>query len=77
MKLLREPLIQFVALGTALLLIYSLGSGFFSSDPNRQIRITESDIALLAENFRRTWQRPPTEGELTNLINARIREEVL
>ena len=77
MKLLREPLFQFVLLGTALFLIYSLGSGFFSSDPRRQIKITESDITLLAENFRRTWQRPPTEGELRNLIDARVREEVL
>jgi hypothetical protein len=77
MRFLREPLFHFVALGTLLFLVYAIGSGLFSSDPGRRIEITESDIVLLAEKFKRTWQRPPTQEELRNLVKARVREEVL
>jgi hypothetical protein len=77
MKLLREPLFHFVALGAVLFLVYTIGSGFLSSDPGRRITIKESDIVLLAENFKRTWQRLPTQEELQQLVKARVREEVL
>jgi len=77
MKFLREPLFHFVALGTLLFLVYAIGSGLFSSDLDRRIEITESDVALLAGTFERRWQRPPTEGELSHLVEARVREEVL
>ena len=58
-------------------LVYAVGSSFLATDPGRRIDISESDIVVLAENFRRTWQRPPTEEELRNLVEARVREEVL
>jgi hypothetical protein len=77
MKFLREPLLHFVALGALLFMVFTIGRGYFASDPGRRIEITESDIVLLAENFKRTWQRPPTEQELRNLVEARVREEVL
>ena len=32
---------------------------------------------MLAENFRRTWQRPPTPPELDGLIEEHIRDEIL
>lgn len=77
MKFLREPLIHFVALGGLLFSVYTIGSGLFSSDRALRIKIRESDIVLLVENFRRTWQRPPSQEELRNLVKARVREEVL
>jgi hypothetical protein len=77
MKLLREPLIQFILLGLALLLVYGVASDLFSPDTGRRIEITDQDIALLAQTFRGQWQRPPTEEELRNLVEARVREEVL
>jgi len=77
MKILREPLTQFVMLGLALLFVYGITSDLFSSDTGRSIEMTEGDITLLAQTFQAQWQRPPTEEELRNLIEARVREEVL
>ena len=77
MRLLREPLIHFVALGAVLFLVYAVVSGVFSSDASRRIEMTESEIQLLAETWQRQWQRPPTEAELQGLVQARVREEAL
>lgn len=77
MKLLREPLFHFFVIGAALFLVYSVASDYFSSDAGRNIEISQADIELLAETFARQWQRPPTEEELRNLVQARVREEVL
>jgi hypothetical protein len=77
MRLLREPLLHFVALGVALFLVYALASDLFTPDTSRRIKITASEIELLAENWARQWQRPPTEDELRGLVEARVREEVL
>jgi hypothetical protein len=77
MKILREPLVQLVVLGAALYLVYGVASGFFSADTGRRIEITAADISLLAQTFQGQWQRPPTEEELRNLVEARVREEVL
>jgi len=77
MKLLREPLLHFFALGALLFLVYALVSDVFTSDAGRSIEITEAEIQLLAETWQRQWQRPPTEEELRGLVQARVREEVL
>jgi peptidyl-prolyl cis-trans isomerase C len=77
MKLLREPLIQFIVLGVVLFFVYGVTSDLFSSDTGRRIEITESDIVLLAQTFQGQWQRPPTEQELRSIVEARVREEVL
>ncbi len=77
MKLLREPLIQFAALGVVLFGIYAFTSERVATNERRVIRITNSEIGLLAATFERQWQRPPTESEMENLVKARVREEVL
>jgi peptidyl-prolyl cis-trans isomerase C len=77
MKLLREPLFHFVALGAVLFLVYAVLSDVFTVDAGRRIEITESEIQLLAETWQRQWQRPPTEEELRGMVQARVREEVL
>ncbi len=77
MKLLKEPLVQFVVLGTLLALVWAAASGTFARDETRVIAIDEAAIELLASTWERQWQRPPTEEELRGLVNARIREEVI
>lgn len=77
MKLLREPLLHFVALGASLFLVYTVVSDAFRSDASRRIEISGSEIEVLAETWQRQWQRPPTEEELRGLVQARVREEVL
>ena len=39
--------------------------------------VSEARIRNLAQNFSRTWQRPPTREELDGLVEAHLREEVL
>lgn len=77
MKLLREPLFHFALLGALLFTVYAIASDAFSSDAARRIEINDAEVALLAANWQRQWQRPPTEDELRGLVDARVREEVL
>ncbi|HSG82144.1 MAG TPA: peptidyl-prolyl cis-trans isomerase, partial [Gemmatimonadota bacterium] len=77
MKLLREPLLHFVAIGAVLFLVHALASGLFQTDTSRRIEITEAEIELLASTWQRQWMRPPTEQELRSLVRGRLREEIL
>ena len=76
MKLLREPMVHFLLLGAAIFVIFSLVPGDRRGRPGHII-ITQGKIDNLAATFARVWQRPPTERELTGLIQDHIREEVL
>lgn len=40
------------------------------------IVVTQARIRQLATGFARTWQRPPTQPELTDLVQDFVREEV-
>jgi len=74
-RLLREPLVQFLFLGAALVAASSLVP---TRDVPRddEIVIGAGQIEHLAARFARTWQRPPTLEELEGLINEYVREEV-
>jgi hypothetical protein len=74
-KLLREPLLQFLALGAILFALYGLIDRR-AAEPPEQIVVTGSRIANLADGFARTWQRPPSSEELQGLIEDYIRDEV-
>lgn len=73
--LLREPLLHFLVLGAALFVLYSVVNKK-DADAPAKIVISESRIATLAERFARTWRRPPTQGELQDLIEDDVRDEV-
>ncbi len=77
MKWLKEPLVQFVLLGAVLAAVYAFSSRAFTEDTSKQITMDAAGIELLAVNWERQWQRPPTEAELSGLVDARVREEVL
>lgn len=71
----QEPLLHFLLIGAALFVLYQLTSGGESTAP-REIVITESRVEALAENFARTWMRPPTSQELRGLVEDYLAEEV-
>lgn len=75
-RILKEPLLHFLALGAVIFLTYSFVSKHSSTELGT-IVITQGQIDSLAKNFARTWQRSPAADELTNLIRDRVREEVL
>lgn len=74
-KLLREPLLHFLLLGAAIFAAYSFMTERSSAEPGK-IVITRGQVENLAVVFARTWQRPPTEQEMTGLVRDRVREEV-
>ncbi len=72
---LREPLLHFLVIGAAMFLVYRLLNGAEPASP-RDIVVTESRVDALAENFARTWMRPPTPLELKGLVDDYVAEEV-
>ena len=62
-KILREPLLHFLALGAGLFLLYGV-VGEPADERSDRIVVTEAKIGNLAQVFERTWRRPPTPAEL-------------
>lgn len=73
-KLLKDPLFRFLLIGAAIFLIFNVFNK--SEDLENTIVISAADIAALQANFSRTWQRQPTEKELSGIIEESIRDEV-
>jgi PPIC-type PPIASE domain len=73
--LLREPLLHFLVLGTALFGLFSVVNKKEPEAPAKVI-LSESRVATLTERFARTWRRPPTQQELQGLIDDEVRDEV-
>jgi hypothetical protein len=77
-KLFYEPVFHFALLGVALFVYFSLvNDGRPVTGPSQQIVISDTDLRSMIEQHRSVWRRPPTELELTALLDASIREEVL
>jgi len=72
---LREPLLHFLLLGAALFLLYRAMNGGEAATP-RSIVVSESRVEALAENFAKTWMRPPSAMELKGLVDDYVAEEV-
>jgi hypothetical protein len=75
-RLLREPLVHFLALG-ALLFAIGIARGEPATPSGTRIAITQGHIERLLEGFRMTWNRPPTEDEFRGLMEEFLKEEVL
>ena len=72
----REPLVHFLLLGAALFLVDAWLRPAAVPAANTEIVVSEARIRSLAQNFSRTWQRPPTREELDGLVASHVREEV-
>ena len=75
-RLLREPLLQFLALGAVLFALYELAGKRDARAPEK-IVVSAWQVANLGDGFMQTWRRPPTAQELQSLIENYIRDEVL
>ena len=76
-KLLREPLLHFVAIGALLFVVAGVMGKSGTTDPERRLVVTEGEVLRLIEGWSRTWQRPPTRRELDGLIEDYIQEEIM
>ena len=75
---LREPLLHVLLIGATLFVVYYAlnPSAGRHQDPNR-IVITADDLAQIRLTWMAQWRRPPTPEEMRNLLDGKIREEVL
>lgn len=65
---------HFLLLGTGLFLLFRLVAS--ESGAPKEIVISEQRVEALAQNFARTWMRPPTAQELEGLVEDYIKEEI-
>lgn len=71
---LGEPLVQFLAIGILLFLIFAWrGDNGLTSN---RIVITQGQVDALAAGFAGVWQRPANEQELKSLVDDFVREEM-
>ncbi|MBW4935261.1 peptidyl-prolyl cis-trans isomerase [Marinobacter sp. F4206] len=76
-QLLREPFFHFLLIGVALFGLYGWLNDAPEDPLTQSLVVTERDVAQLASNFRRVWQRSPTHQELQHLVDKHVQEEIL
>ena len=71
---LKEPLLHFLVLGALVFVLY----GFIGPDApsDDEIVVSRGQQEHLVTAFTRTWQRPPTQVEFTNIVDDWINEEI-
>src|SRR6266487_3214438 len=75
---LLEPLLHFLLIGTALFAIYHwLNPTAINPDTSRRIELTNDDIRQIEISWIAKWQRSPTPDEMHNLVEDKVREEIL
>ena len=73
-SLVREPLVQFLAIGGLLFLLFEW-RGRSPAGSNR-IVVTPALVEGLAAGFARVWERRPSDAELKQLVDDYVKEEV-
>jgi PPIC-type PPIASE domain len=73
-RLIREPLVHFLLLGT-LLFLWSAWQGVGSAGSNRLV-VTPGVVDSLVGGFSRTWGRAPNQVELKGLLDEHVKEEI-
>ena len=76
-KLVREPLVHFLALGALLFALHGAVKGSRESVQDNRIVISDAKVEWLQGAWSKQWRRMPTRPELNNLIDGYIREEIL
>jgi len=77
-KLLREPLVHFLLIGTTLFAVYAWFAPVRNDAPDsKQIQLSLGDISQQVMLFQSQWKREPTAAELAQLVENRVQEEVL
>ena len=78
MRLLREPLLHFILIGTALFAAYHLVQrGSSAGNESTRIVLTPEDLGQLSVAWLAQGRPPPTPDQMRNLVDARVQEEIL
>lgn len=77
-RAMREPLVQFLAAGLMVFLVYAmLHPERFAADTSRRIELSATEVQRVDLAFRARWQRQPTPTELQALLASEVRNEIL
>ena len=74
-RLLREPLLHFLAIGGLIFLLYAAVTGP-RPEPINAIVIGPERVEQLRQGYRSVWRRLPTDDELKTMIDGFVREEI-
>ena len=75
-SILRQPLVQFFIIGGVFFAVFSAVNEAPPDRDQERLEVSLQDALWLASQFQSTWNRPPSEEELTRLIGEYVREEV-
>src|SRR5262245_25394186 len=77
-RLSREPLVHFLLIGAVLFGVYNLTpAGSVTPTASREIRLSSGELAQLMLLFRSQWRREPTTEEFRQLVEDKVRGEIL
>jgi len=77
-QMLREPLVQFLLLGTALFALYSFFAGEEGpGNAEYEIYLTPDELLQMTVYFESQWKRQPNLEEFGRLLEIRVEEEIL
>lgn len=77
-RILQEPLLHFLLLGALVFIVFAVTSEPEpEGETGKVVRITDAQVAQIADMFEETWRRRPTRDELDNMLAAQVREDVL
>lgn len=74
-RLLREPLVHFLAIGLLLFVAFDRVGGDRGAT-GRTIVVDDAIVADLVRRHAAVWQRPPTPAELDGLVNGWVRDGI-
>jgi hypothetical protein len=75
-RILEDPLARFLLLGGGVFLVYAFVARQGGEREPGAIVVTKGQVEHLVAGFAKTRQRPPTDTELSGLIDDWVREEI-
>jgi len=76
-KTVRQPLVQFLVLGTVFYGLYAWRGGSGAGEPDKVILVTAVEVSRLDAAWRARWNRAPTQEELTGIVKDYVQEIAL
>lgn len=77
MRLVREPLVHFLALGALIFALHTAFGAAAPPDTDSEIVVDDALVRTLSVRFRAQWTRTPSRAELKDAVERHVREEVL
>lgn len=76
-QVVREPLIQFLLIGSCIYGLYALSAGSEVNDNERVLIVSAGEIQALTDQWTKLWSRPPTSEELAGVVRNHVRTQIL